>query len=368
MKKYSVQQNNMNLSTQITFFSKVGYLEKVLFTKHLGIMIKSGIPIEEAIEIIKQQTKNMLFQKVLTQVSADIANGQSLEKALTKHPQIFDQFYINLIRIGEESGNLEKNLEYLAGQLKKNYEFKKKVQGALLYPEIVLLITFLAGGAISIFVLPKLIDLFSELDVKLPLTTQILLFIATVMKQYGYAIVIIIIGLFFSFRALIKHPKMNLLWTRFLLSLPILGIFLQDVELSYFSRNVGIMLKSGLPITNALLAQERATTNAVFKIYVKKIAAAVEKGETITEILQKNNFPYVPAILTKMIGVGEKTGNLDESLIYLGDFFEEEIDEYSKNLATVLEPIILIFVGLAVAFIAFAIISPIYQLTTGIHR
>ncbi|HWY79473.1 MAG TPA: type II secretion system F family protein [Candidatus Sulfotelmatobacter sp.] len=358
----------MNLSTQITLFSSVGYLEKVLFTKHLAIMIKSGIPIGEAIDIIKQQTKNFTFQKILTQVSADITNGQSLEKALEKHPKAFDSFYINLIRIGEESGNLEKNLEYLAVQLKKNYEFKKKVRGALLYPEIVLLITFIAGGAISVFVLPKLIDLFSQLNVKLPLSTQILLFIATVMKQYGYFIIAGFIGLFIGLRAAIKTPKINLIWTRLLLSLPVLGVFLQDVELGYFSRNVGIMLKSGLTITTALFAQHRATTNVVFKAYIKKIAEDVEKGKTISDVLQKNNFPYVPSLLIKMIGVGEKTGNLDESLIYLGDFFEEEIDEYSKNLATILEPVILIFVGLAVAFVAFAIISPIYQLTNGIHQ
>ena len=358
----------MNLSTQITIFSKVGYLEKVLFTKHLAIMIKSGIPLGEAIEIIKQQTKNFVFQKVLSEVSSDITNGQSLERALSKHPEVFDQFYINLIRIGEESGNLEKNLEYLAIQLKKNYEFKKKVQGALLYPEIVLLITFIAGGAISIFVLPKLIDLFSELDVKLPLSTQILLFIATAMKQYGILIMAAIVGLFIGFRALIKTPKMNLRWNRFLLSLPVLGVFLQDVELGYFCRNLGIMLKSGLPITTSLVAQHKATTNPVFAIYVKKISDEVEKGHSITEVLEKNNYPFIPAIVMKMLGVGEKTGSLDESFIYLGDFFEEEIDEYSKNLSTILEPIILIFVGLAVAFVAFAIISPIYQLTTGIHR
>jgi len=358
----------MNLSTQITLFTKVGYLEKVLFTKHLAIMIKSGIPLGEAIDIIKQQTKNFAFQKVLAAVSSDITNGQSLEKALSKHPEVFDQFYINLIRIGEESGNLEKNLDYLAVQLKKNYEFKKKVQGALLYPEIILLITFLAGGAISIFVLPKLIDLFSELDVKLPLSTQILLFIATVMKQYGFIIIAAVIGLFIGFRLFLKTPRINLQWNRFLLSLPILGVFLQDVELGYFCRNLGVMLKSGLPVNTALVAQQKATTNSVFSIYVKKISDEIEKGRSITEVLEKNNFPFVPAILIKMISVGEKTGSLDESFAYLGDFFEEEIDEYSKNLATVLEPIILVLVGLAVAFVAFAIISPIYQLTNGIHQ
>ena len=175
----------MNLSAQVSFFNRVSFLDKLLFTRHLAVMIKSGIPINEAIVAIMQQSKNPALQKLLDDVLVDIGNGKSLEKALSRHRETFDPFYINLIHIGEESGNLEINLGYLAEQLKKNYEFNKKVQGALLYPAIILLVTFIAGGAISFFVLPKLIDLFSSLDVQLPLTTRILLFIANTMNHIG---------------------------------------------------------------------------------------------------------------------------------------------------------------------------------------
>lgn len=358
----------MKLSAQINIFNKISFVDKLLFTKHLAVMIESGIPIGEAIEIIKEQSRSAALKKLLTDILADIDNGQSLERALSKHPQVFDPFYINIVKIGEESGNLEKNLKYLAEQLKKNYEFKKKVQSALMYPAIVLVITFIAGGAISLFVLPQLIDLFSTLDVKLPLSTQILLFIAYAMKNYGIFIFAAIIALFIGFRMLITIPKVTYQWHRFLLAVPGLGSFLQGVEIAFMCRNLGIMLKSGLPITTALSAQYNATSNLVFKEYLGQLSEDVERGKSISEKLSGKHFKRIPPLVAKMIGVGEKTGKLDESFLYLGDFYSEEVDNSSKDLAVIIEPVILIFIGLAVAFVALAVISPIYQLTSGIHR
>lgn len=358
----------MNIATDVGFFDRVSFLDKLFFTKHLSVMIKSGIPLGDAIDAIREQSKKPALSKLLGSVLKDIDNGQSLERALSKHKNVFDPFYLNIIKIAEESGNLEQNLEYLAEQLKKNYEFTKKTQGALLYPGIVLFITALAGGAISIFVLPQLVTLFKDLDVKLPLSTQILLFFAALMRDYGYAIIIGFIVLFVGFRLSLKNEGVRYFFDESLLSMPLLGAFFSDVQLSFFCRNLGIMLRSGLPITVALEAQKDATSNLVFKKYTEDLAKYVEKGKTIAERLSEKKFPHIPLLATKMIGIGEKTGKLDESLMYLGDFYSEELDDYSKNFSTLLEPVILIVIGLAVGFIALAVISPIYQLTSGIHR
>lgn len=357
----------MNASTQITLFAHVTFLDKLLFTKHLGMMIRSGIPIGEAVEAIRDQSQNPAMQKVLTAILDDVNNGQTLENALAKHSKIFDPFYLNMIRIGETSGNLEKNLEYVAEQLKKNNEFNKKVQGALLYPEIVLTIAVLAGGGVSIFVLPKLLDLFKSFNAKLPVSTQILLFIAGVMKSYGYFIFGGIIGLFFLIRFLITFPRIRVHWDTFLLSIPVLGVFFRNVQLGFFCRNLGIMLTSGLPITTALAAQRQATTNLVFQQYVEDMKDGVEKGKSLTDCFEKKQKTFIPQILIKMIEVGEKTGKLEESFSYLADFFEDEVDDYSRNFSTILEPIVLILIGLIVAFVALSIISPIYDLTASIH-
>ncbi len=358
----------MKFSTEIHVFERVKFLDKFLFTKNLSVMIRSGIPLSEALMSIYQQSQNPAMKRVLRVIIKDVQNGQTLEKALSKFPKIFDPFFVNLIRIGEESGNLEENLDYISGQLKKNNEFEKNIQSALLYPGIVLMIAFIAGMGISLFVLPQLVDLFNSLTITLPLPTKILVIFASIMKSYGYFIFAGIVVAFFIFRALITHPRLKKHWHKFLLSMPILGNFFQDIQVAFFCRNLGIMLKSGLPILAALQVQYQATTNVMFKTYVGHILHGVEKGNSIGGTLSKANFTYMPIIATKMIGVGEKTGKLDESLTYLGDFFSEEIDEYSKNFSTIIEPVMLLVIGLVVAFIALAIISPIYQLTAGIHR
>ena len=356
------------LKGNISIFNRVSFLEKLLFTKHLSIMLKSGIPISEAISTIEEQTASPAFKNVLQGLVKEIQNGQSLATALTKYPKTFDALYINLIKIGEESGSLETNLEYLAGQLKKDYDFKKKVQGAMLYPLIIFVATGLVGGFTSLFVLPKLVDLFASLNVKLPLSTQILIFFALAMKNYGIFIIAGVIGLIFGLTALLRQPKIKPHYHRFLLSLPILGIYLQNIELTSFCRNLGLMLKSGLPINQALETQANATSNLVYKSYTEKLKIAIDKGKNMESELSAPSYKYIPKIMAKMIGVGEKTGKLEDSLLYLGDFFEDEVDSTTKNLANILEPILLLGIGLVVGFVAISIISPIYELTGSVKK
>lgn len=350
------------------FFHRVQFVDKLLFTRHLAIMMKSGISISEAMRIIADQSSKPTFKHMLYSIERDIVNGQQLHTVLSKFPHVFDPIYISLIKIGEDSGTLEKNLEYLAVQLKKNYDFNKKVKSATLYPTIVLVTAIIVGGGISFFVLPQLIELFESLDVVLPLSTQILLFISHIMKDYAPVVFGGIFGIFFLFKLFISRPLVKPYWHRLLLSLPRLGEFLQQIELAQLSRNLGIMIQSGLPITQALRTLMEGTTNPVYKSIVQKMSAGIEKGQSVEEVLGKIHSPYVPRLFTRMIGVGEKSGKLEESLLYLGEFFEDEVDDTSKNLSSILEPIILLGIGLLVAFVAFSVISPIYQLTGSIKK
>lgn len=357
-----------NKGPNFNLFEKVGTMDVLLFSRHLSIMLKSGISIAEAIEIIEAQTQNQLFKRIVHSIKKTIVSGRTLSKALGEFPRVFDSFYLSLISIGEESGNLEKNLDYLALQIKKNLEFKKKVQAALFYPAIIFSTAILAGSGISIFVLPKLVDLLTSLDVELPFTTKVLIFIGTAMKGYGFIIFAGLIAIVVLIRTVINLPFFKPHWQKFVLSLPIYGSFIQNVELSSFCRNLGIMLSSGLPIVTALSTQADATSNIIYKKYFKTLTHDVERGKSIEEIFSSSNFKYIPLIAARMIGVGEKTGKLDESLMYLGDYFEDEVDSAAKNFATIIEPVILILVGLIVAFIAISIISPIYQFTGGVGK
>ncbi len=357
-----------NLSTDISIFGKVNLVDLLAFTKHISLMLKSGIALPEAIEILEKQTTHSSFKDLLQKIHQEIANGQPLYKALAKFPHVFDAFYINLIKVAEESGSLEKNLDYMATHIKKQHEFSNKVKGSFLYPSIVLGLALVVGVGLSIFVLPKLIDLFASLDVELPLSTKILLFFAHVMRDYGMFIFVGLISLLVLIRYAITTKQIRPFWHSFLLTLPIFGIFIQNIQLASIFRNLGTMLGVGVPISTALDAQYDTTTNVVYKNILEHVKTGVKKGKSIEDVLSVNNKKIIPLIVTRMIGVGEKTGKLDETFIYLGDYFEDEVDDASKNLSTVLEPIILIIVGLIVAFIAISIIGPIYQFTGSVKR
>lgn len=358
----------MNLPVLTKLLFPVTPLDLLFFTKHLSVMLKSGIPLDQSIATLKDQTKNSTFKQILASVQADIENGQTLQKALSKHQPIFSSLYISLIGIGEKSGNLEDNLEYLSLQLKKSYDFNKKIQGAMLYPKLILVATFIMGMFLSIFVLPKLVDLFRSLDVKLPLSTKILLFVANIMKSYGVIIVAAFIGIGVLISFLLKTPFIKPKWHKLLLSLPYVGQLNQNIQLASFCRNMGIMLKSGLTITDALKTQFNATDNLVYKDYLGNLLKSMEKGKRLADEMEPKKYPLIPLIVPRMIDVGEKTGKLEDVLVYLGDFFEEDVDDTTKNLSNILEPVLLLVIGVVVAFVSLAIISPIYQLTGGIKR
>lgn len=357
----------MKLPTLTSILFRVTPLDILFFTKHLAVMLKSGIPLAESIQTLRDQSKNITFKKILSGVYSNVENGQTLETALSKQG-VFSSFYVSLIAIGERSGKLEESLDYLALQLKKSYDFQKKIQGATLYPKLIMAATVIMGIFISLFVLPNLVDLFKSLDVELPLGTKILLFVADIMKRFGIVIVAAFIGAGILISLILKTPKVKPRWQKFVLSLPYIGSLNQNMEMTTFCRNMGIMLKSGLTITESLKTQFNATENLIYKDYLSGLLKSIEKGKKLSEELLSSKYKYIPAIVPKMIGVGEDTGKLEDVFLYLGDFFEEDVDDTTKNLSNILEPVLLLVIGLVVAFVSLAIISPIYQLTGSIRR
>lgn len=355
------------MAALIPLINQVSFEEKLLFTKHLSVMIKSGITLSEAIDALYAQTTNPGFSKVLGHVLAQIRNGKSFADALKTHPEVFDEFFVSLVEVGEQSGTLETNLEFLSIQLSKDNSLRKKVKGALLYPGVVLSAVGIMGGFIALVVLPQLVTFFNSFEVELPVTTQILLWVADIMKNWGIFIVGFGVAGVIAFSILVKTPQIKPIWHAMLLRTPLLGKIIRYSQLARFSRNLGTLLTSGVPVTLALETTSNSLGNVAYKRATSKILIEVKKGKQIADAMTKNPKLF-PIIVSKMVGVGEKTGKLDESLLYLGDFFEEEVDNFSRNLSTVLEPFLLIFIGLVVGFIAIAIVSPIYELTGSIRR
>ncbi len=351
-------------SKQLQLLKRVKLIERVNFTKHLATMLKAGIPIDEAIETLMDQSENPYLEEILRETLESIKNGQTLSESLSRHEKAFGNFYISLVKISEESGTLERNMEFLADQLNKAYILKKKIQGAMLYPSLIIIAAFIMGAFISVFILPQLTSFFDSFDVELPLTTKILLGISDFMGSYGIfffgGIILIVIGLIMSMRL----PGVKYLWHRVLLKLPVMGKITCLDQLAKFSRNLGVLLKSGVPISKSISVTTDTMSNLKFKEISKRLEKSIEEGKTIHETLEEESYPEIPSIFITMLSVGEKSGTMEDSLLYLGDFYEEEIDTFSNNLTTIIEPFLLIGIGLAVGFIALAIVTPIYELTS----
>jgi len=324
-------------------------------------MIKAGVPMDEALTTVADQASSDLA-KLLKKIKTDVDNGTSLGEAFGKYPKVFDRLFISLIKAGEVSGTLDENLSFLAEQMGKNFALKRKVQGALIYPILVLSATFVMGIGISWFVLPKLIDMFSSFEITLPLSTRILMGVAYFMRDYGVIFVPSLVGLIFAIAALLRVKKVKRVWDKQILKVPFLGKVIVYGQMGEFSRNMGTLLKSGLPVTEAFTVTINTLTNLKFVDDLKEVREEVQEGQSIATVMNKKKYPEFGKLATRMIGVGEKSGNLEEMLIYLSVYYEEEIDNASKNLTTLLEPVLLLVIGLVVGFVAMAIISPIYTM------
>ena len=356
-------KHNFTISFELPFISKVRFIDKLLFTKHLSMMTKTDTTIMEALDILMSLTESRPFKKVLQQIYNDIKNGKSLSASMERFPKVFDAFYTNIIAIGETSGTIDQSFTYLSVQLAKEYAFRKIVQGAMIYPVIVLIAVGGVGTGVSLFVLPKLLDLFSGFGVNLPWTTKILISFANLMQNAGgFVITGVIVGLILI-RFVLKLRLMKPYIDKFFFEIPFFGKIIENTETTIFCRNLGTLLKSGIPINSALVILLKISTNYVIQEYIIYLLGATEKGKSLGEEFESHHFKHFPPLMTKMISIGEKTGNLSDTLVYLSDFFEEEVNDAMRNISTLLEPIMLLIIGSLVAFIALAIISPLYQLT-----
>lgn len=339
-----------------------------MFTRELAVLLRGGVPLAEALASLQEQAETRALRRVIGSLLEDVENGQPLSSGLARFPQTFDTLYSNLVKIGEASGKLRENLIFLSRQLDESYALRRKIEAILLYPSIVLGAAFILGALISIFILPKLTRLFEAFEVTLPLSTRILLWIASFMQDYGLWFFGGLAALFLFLRMIVSLPGVKPLWHRFILALPGVGTLSRDVALAHFSRDMGVMLGSGLPILEALATEKQIIHNRSLAKLVARLEGAVARGGSLGEELALPGYQLLPSTFTKMVASGEKTGKLSETFIYLETFLESEVDRRIKNITVLFEPMLLFVVGLFVAFLALAILTPIYSLTDSVRR
>lgn len=354
---YTAKPVKVRLMTRLSV--RLSQTEKLLLTKYLSVLLKSGLAIDDAIDILLQQAKGPL-KTILEDVRKTIESGSTLASGLQHYPHIFSSVFISLIAAGESSGTLQGNLEHLADQMQKEHELHKKITGALMYPSIVMMMAVSIGVGIVVFVLPNITTFFTSLNLKLPITTQALLWIATLFSEHGFLLAICAI-LFAVLVIVMKivpffYPFTHLVAIRF----PVIGSIVRNTNLARITRLLGTLLHSGMPISDAL----PVTTSIIKNVYYVKLFTNVQvmlaQGKTLAQALG-NADKLVPPIALRLIRVGEETGTLGDMLLYLSGFYEQEVDEQTRNATTLLEPMMIVGIGLMVGVLAFSIIGPIYQ-------
>ncbi|MDP3971231.1 MAG: type II secretion system F family protein [bacterium] len=355
-----------NLFQNEVTIGKINIEQKMLFAKYCAIMLASGIPIVETIRITVDQSSGKM-RRVLIKVLKTIETGQKLSDALAKFPKVFSELYVNMVKIGEESGTLEQNFTYIASQLKKDKELRDKIKGALIYPITVLGAAGILGFSFALFVLPQLSGFFSGLRIELPLSTRILLWLSNFFDQYGIEVFLVVVvgGSFLAWVIRQKFSQPVVHWI--VLRIPIVKGVVKYTNLIQFCRTLSLLLKSGLTIDNALKITHNTVSNYYFKQAITDITKHVKRGASVSEHIAFHEDIF-PKIVSRLVSVGEKSGRIEENLNYLADFFDDELDNTTKSLSTALEPVMLIFIGLVVAALAISIITPIYEITGNITQ
>lgn len=335
--------------------------EIVTFTRQLSTMVTAGLSLTQSLTILQEQTKPALAA-MIDKLLQDVEGGTTFAKALERHPKQFSRIYIQLVRAGETAGVLDQVLLRLAENLEKNKEFRAKTQGALIYPIIVIIAMLAVAAIMMIFVVPKLTEMYKDFGADLPLVTQILIDVSNFFVNFWWLVALFLVGGGFAFQRWYKTEAGERRVNKWLLKLPLYGELRKKVILTEFSRTLSLLLTAGISLLQALEVSADAINLILYREALEESYKKVEKGIPLARTLQDKDL--FPPILTQMVSVGEETGKLDEVLMKISNYFQSESEQAIKNLTTAIEPMIMIVLGLGVGFMVFAIVMPIYTLTS----
>ncbi len=348
---------------RIKILERVKKKDVVVFSRQLASLVEAKVALLESLKVLIKQTTSGLLKEKILEISQDIEGGSSLSRALAKHPKVFSNFYVNMVRAGEASGNLEKSLSYLADYLEKEYYLMSEIKGAFTYPAFILSVFTVAGIVVMTVVVPQLVGVFEETGQELPFTTKVLIAVSGFMRGYWWLLLgIFLASIVLAFRFK-KSKEGSKVIDRLVLKLPIFGRLLRLTYLTRFADNLSTLIKGGLPITRSLKITADVIGNTVYKDLLYKVAGEVRGGASIASVLKQSK--DIPIMVTQMISVGEKTGRLDKILKNISSFYSKEVERIVANLSRLIEPFLILILGGAVAILVASILLPIYDMAGG---
>jgi type IV pilus assembly protein PilC len=349
----------------IKFGTGIKKIDISRFTRQFATMISAGLPMVQCLEILSSQTESPEFRKVINEVKESVQSGSTLSEALGRHKKVFDELYVNMVEAGEVGGALDTILIRLANYREKADQLIRKVKGALVYPAVVMIVAIGVTFAMLRFIVPVFAKMFSGLGAELPAPTQVVLNISIFLQKNTVFMIIGLIGLAIAYRFYVKGPSGRLTVDKLKLRLPLLGDLIRKSSVSRFTRTLSTLLSSGVSILDALNITARTSGNMVLQNAIRRAMLSIAEGETITAPLKDSG--VFPPMVTQMISVGEKTGGLDDMLSKIADFYDEEVDAAVAALTSIIEPVIIVFMGIMIGGILIAMYLPMFDIVGAIN-
>lgn len=350
-------------SKRLTFFDKVSVRDIMLFSRQLSIMFQSRVSLVEALQVLGSQMRNASFKEKIFEISESVEGGTAFSQAIEKYPSIFSSFYVNMVKSGEASGTLSGVLEYLADHLEREYYLTSKIKGALVYPMFIVFLAVAVLFLMMYFVIPNLSRVLESMGTELPAITKVVLWLAGVIRAWGWLLILLSgVGAFFVYRYS-KTKEGKRFFSILFLQIPALSQFLQMVYLSRFAENLSTLIAGGLPIVQSLDITSSIIGNDVYKDIVQEAKEEVKKGSSISQVLYKYPSQF-PPVFVQMVFVGEKSGTLDKSLLSIVHFYQKEVEVAVEKLLSVLEPALIVVLGLLVGGMMASVMLPLYNMAS----
>ena len=345
--------------------SRVKSQEKIVFAKNMGAMIEAGLPMARALEVLQRQTKNKKFVKIIGNLGEGIKKGKTLSESMALYPKVFSNLFVSMVHAGEESGSISSSLKIVGDQMEKTLTLQKKVRGAMMYPGIITIVMCGIGVLMMIYVVPTLISTFSELHVQLPWSTKLIIFISDVFRYHGLILLGVLILIVIGLSAMKKSAMGKKIIDTFWLKTPVIGSLVKEINAARTARTLSSLLSSGVDMVVAVDITKQVIQNSYFKAVIAEAEKVIQNGEPISGVFLKNQKLY-PSFVGEMMSVGEETGKLAPMLMEVAVYYENEVDQRTKDMSTIIEPFLMVLIGAAVGFFAISMLSPTYSVLSNI--
>jgi len=347
-------------------FSRVKAIDKINLARNLGLMLEAGLALSRALSVIERQSKKKALKEILVDIMANINRGVTFADSLAKHPRVFPPIFVSMVHAGEQSGSLSGSLKAVADQMDSTYTLKRRVKGAMIYPAVILSVMILIAILMMIFVVPTLMSTFADLNVPLPPTTQFVLITSNIIQKQGLPVLLaiaVVVGTMWWWSRKASGKKVM---HKLMLKLPIVGPLVQEVNTAHTARTLSALLTAGVDVVESVDITAAVVQNVHFRAVLRGAEDAIKKGELMSKIFEAHEDLY-PVFFAEMMSVGEETGQIGSMLFNVARYYEDDVGEKTKDMSTVIEPILIVLIGAAVGFFAIAMISPMYSLVNVIH-